>query len=246
MSVPDQMLANGDSPELEALFDSIVHQSQPLDSGADTGALPAHRKQSADDMYAQIGLLTRKLHETLRALGYDRYLEKMISAIPDTRDKLNYIARLTANAADRVLDATDIAQPVQDELGGRAGALSRLWQQMFDGRLSVEDLKRLAGETRCFLLEVPEQTGRTSSQLNEIIMAQDFQDLTGQVIKKMMEMVKEIENDLLDFLVTFSPGGLAPATGLMPRNAPPAAPVAQEEPAPTRREVDDLLASLGF
>jgi hypothetical protein len=48
---------------------------------------------------------------------------------------------------------------------------------------------------------VPGHTSFTNAQLLDIMMAQDFQDLTGQVIKRMMDVIQEIERQLLMVLL---------------------------------------------
>ena len=104
-----------------------------------------------------------------------------------------------------MLNATDLAKPYQDQLESKALELSSRWERLYANLLTVEEFQQLAADTRGYLNEVPAQTQATSTQLLEIVMAQDFQDLTGQVIKKMMGMVKLLESELVNFLIEFSP-----------------------------------------
>ena len=103
---------NGDSDELEALFDSIAqaHTEQPAETAAPepVAAAPARAQQEvmtmpaasgAEGVHSQIGHLTRALHDTMRELGYDKTLERAVGKMPDTRDRLNYISTLTEQAA---------------------------------------------------------------------------------------------------------------------------------------------------
>ena len=129
----------------------------------------------------------------------------MADAIPDAKDRLTYIATLTENSAERVLNATDLAKPYRNQLESKALELSSRWERLYANLLTVEEFQQLAADTRGYLNEVPAQTQATSTQLLEIVMAQDFQDLTGQVIKKMMGMVKLLESELVNFLIEFSP-----------------------------------------
>lgn len=262
--MPDHILENGDSAELEALFDSIAHQAQPAEE-APAAAVAMPLAQTVEDtvqahilagidsgvidpsiMYEQIGQLTRKLHESMQAMGYDKSLERMAEAFPDARDRLSYIATLTESAADRVLNATDIAKPIQDALEGGASALSSRWDRLFANQLSVEEFKALAQETRQYLTSVPEQTQATSTQLLEIVMAQDFQDLTGQVIKKMMDMVKGIEHELVSFLIAYSPTDKKAELSPSLLNGPVINPEGRSDVVTSQQQVDDLLESLGF
>lgn len=257
--MPDYMLESGDTPELEALFDSIAKQSHeqtdeaaaaPEGAGEQTqpgtggviNALPS----DPQTMYDQIGQLTRKLHDTMRAMGYDKSLERVAESMPDAKDRLSYIATLTEGAAERVLNATDIAKPIQDELEKQATELSGHWDQVFANQLGVDQFKTLARNTQQFLHQVPQQTQATSTQLLEIVMAQDFQDLTGQVIKKMMEMVNGIESELLNFLIENSPTGKKVDLDQSLLNGPVTNPEGRSDVVTNQKQVDDLLESLGF
>ncbi len=243
--MPDHLLESGDSPELEALFESIAKQQaspQETPSAEADGANP----HAALAIYAQIGQMTRKLHDALRELGYDKSLEKMADAIPDAKDRLGYIATLTANAAERVLNATDIARPIQDELQSQSVILSGRWEQLFANQLSVDDFKLLAADTRRFLAQAPQQTAATNAQLLEIVMAQDFQDLTGQVIKKVMDMVKTLESELLTVLIEYLPAEKKVELGSDLLQGPVVNPDGRSDVVTNQQQVDDLLESLGF
>lgn len=200
----------------------------------------------SSDMYSQIGHITRKLHQALRDLGYDKALEKAASSIPDARDRLAYVATMTEQAAERALNAVEASQPIQDKLERDAEALSQEWQRLFDKKLGVEEFKQLVGRTRSYLQDVPNQTRATNSQLLEIMMAQDFQDLTGQVIKKIVEMAKEMESHLLNFLVEFSPAEKKVELNAGLTNGPVYNPEARTDVVTSQQQVDDLLESLGF
>ncbi|WP_043525779.1 protein phosphatase CheZ [Litchfieldella xinjiangensis] len=167
----------------------MIGEAQPLSA------------QGADDLVQRIGQLTRMLRENMRELGLDKEIEKAAEAIPDARDRLNYVASMTEQAADRALNAIDRAQPIQDELGSQAEALDKRWQQWFEDPIELSQAKDLVDDTRSYLVQVPKSTQATNAELLEIMMAQDFQDLTGQVIKKMMEVIREIEHQLVQVLL---------------------------------------------
>ena len=245
--MPDHILESGDSPDLEALFDSIASQQQESEAAATTATAAATGSMpSTAVMYEQIGQLTRKMHDALRDLGYDKSLEKVADALPDAKDRLGYIASLTESAAERVLNATDLAKPYQDDLESRAKALSARWEQLYANQLSIAEFKNLAEETRQYLGHVPKQTQATNVQLLEIVMAQDFQDLTGQVIKKMMDMVHILETELVAFLIEFSPDSKKAELDNNLLNGPVVNPEGRTDVVSSQQQVDDLLESLGF
>lgn len=241
---------SGDSDDLQALFDSVsAHVAEsseaatPESLGADNGGAGI---VSQEDVFNRIGHMARKLHDGMRELGYDRMLEDTARQMPDAEERLNYIARMTEQAASRVLNATDIAKPAQDELERSVKMLGARWEMMFANQLSVDDFKQLAADTRIFFAEAPAKIDITNAQLNEIMMAQDFQDLTGQVIKKVVAMVQSFEAQLLQVLIDVMPEekkAEAPA-GLM--NGPVINAVGRADVVTSQAQVDDLLESLGF
>jgi len=197
------------------------------------------------DMLQRIGHLTRMLHESMRELGLDKGVERAASAIPDARDRLNYIANMTEQAATRVLNAIDAARPVQDALETDAEALVNRWQSWMDRQLGDDEIRELVGQTNGFLRSVPEKTRDTNQQLMEILMAQDFQDLTGQVIKKVLDVVQLIEGQLVGILLDNAPEHLRVEAAPTLLNGPQINPDHPDVVA-NQEQVDDLLASLGF
>ena len=240
------IVAEADSEDLQALFDSIV-----MDQSAHTGAAAPKPEMNAetqppDSVMRRVGYLTRTLHDALRELGYDRLLEKTAASIPDARDRLDYVVRMTEQAAVRALNAIEAAQPIQDRLGADAERLSAQWQKLFDRQLSVGEFKALVDGTRSFLTSVPEQTRATNAQLLEIMMAQDFQDLTGQVIKKITKLAQDLEQELVHLLVDLVPVSVRSEINSGLLNGPVVKAVAGSEVVTSQNQVDDLLASLGF
>lgn len=169
-------------------------------------------EEAAEDLIHRIGKLTRMLRENMRELGLDKEIEKAAEAIPDARDRLHYVATMTEQAADRALNAIDRAQPLQDQMADRASALDKRWAEWFEAPKELDEAKALVIETRTYLSDVPDMAAATNKELMEIMMAQDFQDLTGQVIKKMMDVIQEIEHQLVQVLIENAPGAHARET----------------------------------
>lgn len=209
--------------------------------------MPASDAASASDIISRIGSLTRMLRDSLRELGLDQAIAQAAEAIPDARDRLDYVVHMTAQAAERALNCVEAAQPRQNELESSAKALKVRWDEWFENPIELSDARSLVTDTRDYLDVVPQHTSFTNAQLLEIMMAQDFQDLTGQVIKRMMDVVQEIEKQLLMVLMENIPDMPAkpqkPADSLL--NGPQmdktgAGVIANQD------QVDDLLDSLGF
>lgn len=203
---------------------------------------------SEDDMLHRIGQMTRGLHDSLRELGLDQMIEKAAQEIPDARDRLNYVATMTEQAADRVLNATDIANPLQDNIINNAASLEAKWKEVMITPSLKSEYNEAAEETLVFLKQAVDDSNATKAQLLEIMMAQDFQDLTGQVIKKITELAHSIEKELVRTLVDFAPNkpALAVKESDSLLNGPQINPEATANVVSNQEQVDDLLDSLGF
>jgi chemotaxis protein CheZ len=202
---------------------------------------------SHDEVLSRIGHMTRALHENLRGLGLDKMIERAASDIPDARGRLDYVARLSEEAAKRVLDATDAANPLQDGIGKSAGELSGAWTDLLATSADVPaEWRALAERTVAGMDASREATEATKGHLMEIMMAQDFQDLTGQVIKRITGIAQNLEQQLVQMLVDFAPAEVRREidNGLM--NGPQINPEGNSEAVADQGQVDDLLDSLGF
>jgi len=206
----------------------------------------AQVETSHEEVLSRIGHMTRALHESLRGLGLDKLIEKAASDIPDARDRLDYVARLSEQAAKRVLDATDAAGPVQDAIETRSGELAGAWQALLDNGASEQDWRALAQRTIAGLDESRAGACATRAQLMDIMMAQDFQDLTGQVIGRITGIAQNLEKQLVQVLIDFAPSEIRREidNGLL--NGPQIKPEGKSEVVADQGQVDDLLDSLGF
>lgn len=211
----------------------------------DDGAMQAAMVEPNEEFLSRIGHMTRALHENLRGLGLDKLIEKAASDMPDARDRLEYVARLSEDAAQKVLNATDAAGPLQDQIGADAKQLSSSWQTLLAGQGGEQDWRALAQQTIATLGATSAHTSGTKSHLMDIMMAQDFQDLTGQVIKKVTSIAQNVEQQLVQMLIDFAPEQLKKEidNGLL--NGPQIDP-AGEGVVADQGQVDDLLDSLGF
>ena len=201
---------------------------------------------SHEEVLSRIGHMTRALHESLRGLGLDKLIEKAASDIPDARDRLDYVARLSEQAAKRVLDATDAAGPLQDGIDERAAELSRSWQDLLAASQGDEAWRALAERTIASLDASREAAAGTKAHLMDIMMAQDFQDLTGQVIKRITGIAQNLEKQLVQVLVDFAPSEIKREFDIGLLNGPQIKPEGNHEVVADQGQVDDLLDSLGF
>jgi chemotaxis protein CheZ len=251
---------SGDCDDLEALFDQVAAASTPAvaeaaqPAAAPASAAVAHEPGEEKGMYERLGGIVRLLHDSLRELGYDKALTEASSQIVDAQDRLEYVASLTEQAANKVLNTLDDGMPAQDLLSKQAKDMENRWGDLFSGKLSIDQFKTLAGDSKQFAQLVSEATEAEKARLLEIMMAQDFQDITGQLIKKVVKITQTVENELAQLLRDSAPADVKEK--LAQKQA--AQEQAQEQPAPLMQgpsvpsaaldqdSVDDLLADLGF
>ena len=216
-------------------------------TGSIAGAAPVSQEAcEQSEMLARVGQMTRNLHDNLRELGLDKVLEKASIDMPDVRDRLNYVARMTEQAAQRVLNATDTAIPLQERIDAGAGEVLQGWKSTFDAPFSEAGYRDMATSTMQCLVDMQHDSNATKQQLLDIMMAQDFQDLTGQVIRKVTDLAHNLESQLVQFLIDYAPSEVKRETDNSLINGPQINPEGKSDVVADQGQVDDLLDSLGF
>jgi chemotaxis protein CheZ len=193
------------------------------------------------DALDQLAALVRRLGSTLAELGWDAALHQLVNELPDARDRLAYVGRMTEDAANKVLNMVDAAQPVCHSAANEGGALAeRLEGLSAHAELGLGEARAALAEAAAALRHQAEVKRSQVSVLTDIMMAQDFQDLSGQVIKKVVMIISHAEQQLQQLLAQSEGKVAAPLdTGKLAGPQAPDKAVGQEG-------VDDLLASLGF
>lgn len=195
----------------------------------------ARTPMPSGEVIQHLGRLTRTLHEALSGLGHDTNIEAAAQQLPDARERLAHIANLTWLAAERVLGAVEESQGLQRELHRDATSLlERLQTSMHFGDAASD----LAEDTCAFLDRAITISTTQSELLQDIMMAQDFHDLTGQIIKRVGALTQDLEKNLLELLIDTAPEPTAV-------QAAPLAPKPDNK-VHSQAEVDALLDSLGF
>ena len=198
--------------------------------------------EPAADVHQKIGLLTRQLHDSLNELGFAEKLRGSMGELPDAQSRLSYIARLTGEAAEKVLSRVELAKAQHDFIASETRRVV--------GSLVKDPVAAVAkGEIFNFLTDVERVTKEADTHLTEIMMAQDFHDLTGQVIARVVSLAATIEEQLVQLLIQTAPPSVQ-ATPVEVVREHLAGPVVDPEHTPdivtNQSQVDDLLASLGF
>ncbi len=191
------------------------------------------------EIFLQLGSITRLLHDTLKQLGVMPKLQAAADGLPDARSRLNYIATKTAQAAEKVLNSVDQAKV---EHGSIADATRRMAQA-----ITADPVKAVAsGAVFNFVQDVEQRTAKIDGHLTDIMMAQDFHDLTGQVVAKVVTLAGDLEDSLLKLLVQVVPAEQAHLVKSEMLNGPVVDATGRTDVVTNQGEVDDLLASLGF
>ncbi|BFM20671.1 protein phosphatase CheZ [Gilvimarinus japonicus] len=214
-------------------------------------------------LYQSVGRLTRGLHNAIVNFNVEGDLDGEppsieTSEIRDASDRLKYVIELTQKAADKTMDMVEEAAPIAMNLGQEAKSLRTEWVRLKDGDMSAEEFRSLYSRMDDFLGQMDSGTELLGRNLQEIILEQGFQDLTGQVLKRVMALISEVEQDLVS-LVRIA-GQVEEITGLQvdadnegrarvtdrANGEGPQIDTSKNDVVSSQDDVDDLLSSLGF
>ncbi len=205
-------------------LDTLAH---PMPAGA------------SPEVFHQLGLITRQLHDTLTQLGVMPRLQQAANGLPDARSRLSYIAQKTGDAANKVLNSVDMAKALHHSISAETRRIAAAIVQ--------DPVKAVAtGAVMNFVGDVEAATERIDRHLTDIMMAQDFHDLTGQVVAKVVALAADLEDSLVKLLLQAAPLEQVQRVESMVLNGPVVNPEGRGDVVADQGEVDDLLASLGF
>jgi chemotaxis protein CheZ len=194
---------------------------------------------ASPEVFQQLGQITRQLHDTLTQLGVMPKLQIAADGLPDARSRLNYIAKKTGDAANKVLNSVDQAKADHAHIASETRRMAQA--------IVKDPVKAVAsGSVMNFVGDVEAATASIDRHLTDIMMAQDFHDLTGQVVAKVVSLAAELEDSLVKLLVQAAPPEQAQKVESALLNGPVVNPEGRTDVVANQGEVDDLLASLGF
>ncbi len=203
-----------------------------------------------DDLFIEVGRLTRELHDAINGFLLDARITDMTNVeIPDAKERLNYVITMTQQSADRTLNEVEKCLPMVESMERQSIQLSEDWNKLRQRMLNKDEFKNLSDQLSDFLQQTHEQSEVLHGSLSEVLLAQDFQDLTGQIIRKVIMLVQDVEQKLVK-LVRITGDKLDEGKGKKQEEeelAGPAIPgLDQGDQVTDQDEVDDLLSSLGF
>lgn len=203
------------------------------------------------ELFAEIGKLTRQLHDSLTNFQLDSRLNDLATAdIPDAKERLNYVITRTEDAANKTMDAVEAIFPVVDNIQQQVQSVNPMWKKLMHNDLNVGEFKSLCVEIDALLKTTGTETERVHGLMTDVLMAQDFQDLTGQVIRKVIDLVREVEDSLINMLTAFGVSSeqeqAKPKVGDNLVEGPIVNKEERDDVVADQDDVDDLLSSLGF
>lgn len=246
-------------------FESLLkEQTAKLKSLVDEGDISAafsvisEINQTRDKtLFVEVGRLTRSLHESIRNFQIDcgnAQSSEELSKINDASDRLAYVVDMTNSAANKTLDLVEETMPFASKMNTEAKQLKSEWEKLRRKEMTPSEFRDLTGRMDSFLEQLSNDSDKVYQNLSSILLAQDFQDLTGQVINRVTGLVKEVEENLVN-LVRMA-GKVDQITGTVHEIEELETNMAGEGPQMKKEErvdvvsgqddVDDLLSSLGF
>jgi len=205
-----------------------------------------------EDLFIEIGKLTRHLHEALTNFQLDtRITDLAASEIPNAKDRLNYVIEKTEQAANKTMDKVDQCHQMADHIAKDSQELLEEWQKLYRRELEPGDFRKLCKRIETHLVKNKNSADELHAGLSDVLLAQDYQDLTGQVIRQVITLVQDVEDSMVNVIKMFGNlEGYDKAKGEVKIVEGVEGPITnkdkRDDVVSGQDEVDDLLSSLGF
>jgi chemotaxis protein CheZ len=225
-------LAAGDEPRFFTELDALVQ-----------------RRESA--LFSELQKLTSDLQGALNRFRIDsRLVDLAEKEVPDARHRLDHVLKLTDEAAHKTMDLVEQCGPLAERTSQQAGELVPLWNRFRGRQIDVQGFRDMILRMDKFLLSASVDMAKVRGNLNEVVLAQGYQDLSGQIIRGVMKLVGELEVALVELVRLSKAGGLRPrntAVDETRRGHGPVVPGVAHGPAVSDQDdVDALLSGLGM
>ncbi|RLA23620.1 MAG: protein phosphatase CheZ [Gammaproteobacteria bacterium] len=228
---------------------SLVKALENGDGGLAEGLINELAEMSQNEMFQEVGKITRRLHDSMNQFGLDARISELADKdIPDAKERLNYVITMTDQAAHATLTAVEELLPVAEGLNDRSNKLLEQWGRFQQREMPYEEFRNVSKEIAGFFEYSASTSEIISKKLTEILMAQGYQDITGQIIRRVIQLVQDVETNMVE-LIRLS-GGMNEGDQKKqnePELAGPVVPtLATGDSVQSQDDVDDLLSSLGF
>ncbi len=232
-----------------ALARDLVKALEQGDETTADGLLDEIAGVRETQLFQEVGRLTRQLHDTLTSFEVDSKIASMTEKdIPDAKERLHYVITMTEQAANQTLNAVENLLPVSVQLNEQAAVLEDKWSRFLDKEMPYEEFKAMSQEIAQHFIHSKKSLDIVQSGLNDILMAQSFQDITGQIIRRVIELVQDLETSMVELIRISGHKAkpVQPEEHQLPGPVVPGVDDTTGDVANNQDEVDDLLSSLGF
>lgn len=234
---------------------ALVQYLKDDDVDSANDIIQAITAEESAKLFTEVGKLTRQLHDSMTSFQLDERLAGLMkSDLPDAKSRLEYVIEETEKAANSTMDAVEKSMPIAEQLDKRLSAIMPEWRKLMSRQIELGEFKHLCVELDALLVDAANDSKALNDMLTQVLMAQGYQDITGQVITRVIELVKEVEEHLVQVLDTF--GDLADKTNQpqsvtkedekVKAEGPIINAAERQDVVNNQDEVDDLLSSLGF
>ncbi len=241
------------SEECLSLAKSLVESIENKDREKADQILEQLKKKEESLLLQEIGKLTRDLHTALNGFSLDSQLSELAEEdFSDARERLHYVISLTDQAANTTLNSVEEAVPLCDQLHSRVREIKSSWDRFLSRDMCAEEFREFSRQLESCLKEWEGDVVSIKQYLNEILLAQDFQDLTGQVLHRVIELVENLETSLVGLIRVAGKKEKGTSKQNKENNSdieatgPRVPGVDKWKTVSGQDEVDDLLSSLGF
>jgi chemotaxis protein CheZ len=233
-----------------ALARDLVAALEQGDEATADGLLDEIAGLRETQLFRDVGRLTRQLHDTMSNFTVDpRIASLTVNEIPDAKERLRYVISMTEQAANQTLNAVESMLPISDDLNDQVSTLSEKWGRFLDREMPYDEFKSMSQEIALHFKEAKVSLDQVKTGLNDILMAQGFQDITGQVIRRVIDLVQELESGMVE-VIKISGAKHSPARNKVEPELPgpvvPGVDDKKNDVVNDQDDVDDLLSSLGF
>jgi chemotaxis protein CheZ len=229
---------------------ALVQALEQDDNDQVTLILEEISKVQESMLFQEVCKLTRQLHDTLANFYMDERLANLTqNEIPDAKERLNYVITMTEQAANTTLNAVEYLLPLSEQLGEQSQELGAQWQRFRQREMPLEEFKALSQSLAEYFDTSQNQLKEIQDRLTEVLMAQGFQDLTGQIIRRVINLVQDVELSMVDMIRISGRQSKPAEEGVPPDKSQamgPAVPGVDLGTVQNQDDVDSLLSSLGF
>ncbi len=227
---------------------ALVASLEAGDNAEATRIIKSFPENMEVDLFQEVGRLTRELHEAIIGFAMDdKVMQAVQHEMPDAAERLSYVIEMTENAANTTLKAVEESMPVSEELAQVSSKLATEWNRFQGRKMELEDFRTLSKEVGSFLTLASGHSATLNSNLSEILLAQGYQDITGQIIRRVITLIQEVEEKLVRLVAISGTARMQEIKKPEAEMEGPAVPnIEQGTMVNNQDDVDDLLSSLGF